>query len=106
MFLDIEMVRVVQITRTRYPLALLRGMGTLQTNWIDVDDWELPTNIIVFWACNEIDAGIPGLRNVGIADTVISDCHRLASRAASRRSSTPTRVAASRRCRFADSLRL
>ena len=32
------------------------------------------TNIIVFWACNEVDAGIPGLSSVGIADNVISDC--------------------------------
>ena len=32
------------------------------------------TNIIVFWACNEIDADIPGLSSVGIADNVISEC--------------------------------
>ena len=42
MLLDIDLVRVMQITGTRYPLALLRCMGMLQTNWIDVDDWEVP----------------------------------------------------------------
>ena len=80
-----HLVRVMQITGTRYPLALLRCMGMLQTNWIAVDDWEVPfhyeedhlagrTHEYQHHRVLGVQRNGPGLSSVGIADNVISDC--------------------------------